>query len=116
MNVDNLVFSRNNRRPIEQDEVVGRRAGIFIALGLFATPYVLRHRIIPGSEAVWALNPLVLLSVAWLLLYMLGHKYSMSRSVSVVVSYCLLVWSFLLSQLGCLSLISSPVSFLWFFY
>lgn len=84
MNADNLVFSRNNPRPIEQDEAVGRRAGIFIALGLFATPYVLRHRIIPGSEAVWALNPLVLLSVAWLLLYMLGHKYSMSRGVSVV--------------------------------
>lgn len=82
MNEDNRVFSRKNRRPIEQDKTVGKRAGIFIALGLFATPYLLRHRLIPGSEAVWALNPLVLLTVAWLLLYMLGHKYSMSRSVS----------------------------------
>ena len=86
MIVDNFVFSRRNRRPLEQDETVGRRAGMFIALGLFVAPYLLRHKLIPGSEAVWALNPVVLLTVAWLLLYMLGHKYAMSRSFGVVRS------------------------------
>lgn len=59
---------------------------MFIALGLFVAPYLLRHKLIPGSEAVWALNPVVLLTVAWLLLYMLGHKYAMSRSFGVVRS------------------------------
>lgn len=86
MIVHNFVFSRRNRRPLEQDETVGRRAGMFIALGLFVAPYLLRHKLIPGSEAVWALNPVVLLTVAWLLLYMLGHKYAMSRSFGVVRS------------------------------
>lgn len=59
---------------------------MFIALGLFVAPYLLRHKLIPGSEAVWALNPVVLLTVAWLLLYMLGQKYAMSRSFGVVRS------------------------------
>lgn len=84
MSVGAPAFVKRLARTPEQDAVVGKRAGILIALGLFATPYLFRHKLIPGSEAVWAVNPVVLLTVAWLLLYMLGHKYRISRRVSVI--------------------------------
>ena len=74
---------RRRSRLLEQDAAVGKRAGVLIALGLFFTPYLFRHKLIPGSEAVWAVNPVVLLTIAWLLLYMLGHKYRISRRVGV---------------------------------
>ena len=61
---------------------MGRRVGYLLGASLFLTPYLLRYKLIPGSEAVWALNPLAVFAFFWLLLYMLGHKYEISRRVS----------------------------------
>lgn len=83
MSVEIPIFVNKRARTPEQDATVGKRVGILIAFGLFATPYLLRHKLIPGSEAIWAINPVAFLTVAWLLLYMLGHKYQISRRVSV---------------------------------
>lgn len=79
-----LFRSKENNRPYSQDETMGRRVGYLLGASLFLTPYLLRHKLIPGSEAVWALNPLAVFAFFWLLLYMLGHKYQISRTVSVV--------------------------------
>lgn len=53
---------------------MGRRVGNLLGASLFLTPYLLRYKLIPGSEAIWALNPLAIFAIFWLLLYMLGHK------------------------------------------
>lgn len=82
MNV--LLKSKGNDRPYSQDEAMGRRVGYLLGASLFLTPYLLRYKLIPGSEAVWALNPLAIFAFFWLLLYMLGHKYEIPRTLSVV--------------------------------
>ena len=79
-----LFSSQENKRPHFQDEKMGRRVGYLLGASLFLTPYLLRYKLIPGSEAIWALNPLALFAIFWLLLYMLGHKYAIARTVSLV--------------------------------
>lgn len=78
-----VLQTTENNRPYTQDEAMGRRVGYLLGASLFLTPYLLRFRLIPGSEAIWAMNPLAIFAVFWLLLYMLGHKYKMSRTISV---------------------------------
>lgn len=79
-----LFNSQENTRSSFQDETMGRRVGNLLGASLFLTPYLLRYKLIPGSEAIWALNPLAIFAIFWLLLYMLGHKYAISRTVSLV--------------------------------
>ena len=98
--MNTLLKSKGNDRPCGQDETMGRRVGYLLGASLFLTPYLLRFKLIPGSEAVWAVNPLAIFAIFWLLLYMLGHKYEISRAVSVIKLLLIAACGLLLRVMG----------------